>query len=73
MNGQRSPAAVTTTGLDAGWAMLLEAVRAIDGLVISRLEGDFGLLATLGAGRRVHLALGSGVTTTEVAVATIAE
>jgi len=53
--------------------MLLEAVRAIDGLVISRLEGDFGLLATLGAGRRVHLALGSGVTTTEVAVATIAE
>src|SRR5262249_52532660 len=32
-----------------------EALRAVDGLVAARLEGDLGLLAALRAGRREHL------------------
>src|SRR5215471_15291840 len=34
----------------------LEALRAVDGLVAARLEGDAGLLAARRAGRREHLA-----------------
>ena len=39
----------------SGRAVLLEAVPAVDGAPVGRLEGDFGLLAALAARRLVHL------------------
>ena len=39
-----------------GRALLLEALAAINRLVVPRLEGDFRLLAAGGADGRIHLA-----------------
>ena len=46
----------------SGGAPLLEALPAVDRLVIPRLEGDFRLLATGRANGRVHLARPGGIT-----------
>lgn len=47
-----------------GRAAQLEALAAVDRLVVARLEGDFCVLATLRANSRIHLARTGGVTTT---------
>ena len=53
-----------------GNAARLEALAAVDRLVGARLEGDFRLLATARANRRVHLTRGAVATTaTTVAAA----
>ena len=52
------PAAVSTAVAGAGGlAARREAIGAVHRLVAARLEGDLGLLATLAAHRREHLAL----------------
>jgi len=43
----------------AGGRVLREAVAAVDGPALGRLEGDLGRLLAVGAGRIVHLAGGS--------------
>jgi hypothetical protein len=55
-----------------GGALLLEALPAVDRLVVARLEGDFRLLAACRANSRVHLARSRGVTTARVTTTGVA-
>src|SRR5215207_11459565 len=53
-----------------GRTLLLEALAAIDRLVVPRLEGDFRLLAAGRAHGRIHLARSGGVPTAARGVTT---
>lgn len=55
---------VPATVARRGRAAELEALTAVDRLVVARLEGHFRVLATLRADGRVHLARAGGVTPT---------
>src|SRR5215207_8083700 len=50
-----------------GAAAILEALPAVHGLVVARLEGDFRVLPAAGADSRVHLARAAGVPTAAAA------
>src|SRR5512133_3786329 len=58
----RAAAAPTTTAAATARAVLLETVGAVDRPIAARLEGHLGVLATLGANDRIHLALATVAT-----------